>query len=164
MKFQIQRAPVTFTVTMSKMLLVISQVIRSWQNSRHLLMEPLLPTSPRINLPQRDWNQSCYIRVHVWKGCYWIWRKAVRTQLVSYKAHALLTRLFGSLEIFPLSNIYYFSSSSNILKAVLTTILKLLLTRHKKRNKNTHVVEAQVIKASFKHESLTLWIKDKKNL
>lgn len=47
MKFQIQRVPVTFTVTMSKMLLVISQVIRSWQNSRHLLMEPLLPDIPK---------------------------------------------------------------------------------------------------------------------
>lgn len=79
------------------------------------------------------------------------------------KAHALLTGLFGSLEIFPFSNICYFSSRSNILKTMLTTILELLLTRYKKKkNKNTHVVEAQVIKASFKHESLTLWIKDKK--
>lgn len=67
--------------------------------------------------------------------------------------------MFGLSEIFPLSDIYYFSPSLNVLKTRLTTILELLLTRHNKQNNkptHSHVVEAQAIKASFKHESLTL--------
>lgn len=138
MKFQIQRVPVTFTVTMSTMLLVISQLIRSWQKGRHLLMKLLLPDIPKDKFTTL-WLKTNHILSEpiFLKVYYEFWSKASGILLLSYNTWISLppapaAGLVSSLKTLHILRHVTFCFQFTHLKIRLISIPKLVVTSHNK--------------------------------
>lgn len=138
MKFQIQRVSVTFTVTMSKMLLVISQLIRSCQKGRHLLMELLLPDIPKDKfttswLKEIMFYQSPYFKKGIMSSEAMLLEYCCSVITHGYHLPPVpATGLVSSFKNFIFRDIQHFASNSDNLKIRLIAIPKLVVTSHNK--------------------------------